>query len=111
MERLILFSFLGPNWATYIEEVLESHVMPYADFVGESFVLMHDTGRRTYLREVGIPIMEWPAWSPDFNPIERLRGELKKRIRARHPVVQSLQELKVTIEEEWDDITKTSSKH
>ena len=30
----------------YIEEVLESHVMPYADFVGESFILMHDNARR-----------------------------------------------------------------
>lgn len=72
---------------------------------------MHDNARphvaavvRQYLHEVGIPVMEWPARSPDLNPIEHLWDELKRRIRARPNTAENLQELKVAIEEEWDGI-------
>lgn len=63
----------------YTQEVLENHVMPYAGFIGENMLFMHDNAKphsakivKCYLQEVGIQTMEWPARSPDLNPIEHL---------------------------------------
>lgn len=95
----------------YINEVLEEHVVPYAGYVGENFLFMHDNARphtaaivQQYLQEVGIPVMEWPARSPDMNPIEHMWAELKRRIRARTTPPSDLQELQVVVREEWDAI-------
>ncbi|KAJ8737451.1 hypothetical protein PYW08_000046 [Mythimna loreyi] len=99
------------NCHRYVEECLEPHVMPYAHFIGNGFIFMHDNARahtagvvRDYLNEVDISIMEWPARSPDMNPIEHLWDELKRRIRARDPAPETLSQLQDAIQEEWDNI-------
>lgn len=76
-----------------------------------SFLCMIDNARahtagivREYLRDVNITVMDWPARSPDMNPIEHMWDELKRRVRARQPVAQTIQELKTAIEEEWEMI-------
>lgn len=95
----------------YITEVLEEHVVPYAGFVGHGFTLMHDNARshtafivRDYLQEVGIPIMQWPARSPDLNPIEHLWDELKRQVRSRDPAPTTLQDLQEAVISEWDSM-------
>lgn len=92
----------------YIVEVLEVHVVPYADFIGEGFTLMHDNARahtaiivRNFLQEVGISVMQWPAKSPDLNPIEHLWDHLKRKVRSRDPAPTTLQELEEAVIEEW----------
>lgn len=92
----------------YITEILEEHVVPYAGFVGEGFTLMHDNARahtaaivRAYLQEVRISVMQWPARSPDLNPIEHLWDHLKRKVRSRDPAPTTLQELEAAVMEEW----------
>lgn len=93
----------------YIEEVLQEHVVPFGRLIGSNFLFMHDNARphtaaivRQYLQEVNVPVMEWPARSPDLNPIEHLWDELKRKIRGRNSAPANLQELQNALKEEWD---------
>ena len=61
----------------YVNEILDVYVRPYAGAVGENFILMDDNARAhrdritdQYLEQATIVSMEWPARSPDLNPIE-----------------------------------------
>lgn len=97
------------NAARYIEEVLQEAVVPFAPFIGENFLLMHDNARphaagivTQYLEEVGIAAMEWPARSADMNPIEHLWDAIKRRIRGRSNPPTTLQQLRIAVTEEWD---------
>lgn len=95
----------------YITDILEDHVMPFAGYIGEHFQLMQDNARphvarivTQYLEEVGIQVMQWPARSPDLNPIEHIWDTLKQKVRARNPAPTTLGELETAIKEEWERV-------
>jgi hypothetical protein len=82
----------------YIRQCLEAHVVPYAPFVGENFLFMHDNARphiarivTTYLDTVEIPPLEWPARSPDMNPIEHVWDTLGRTVKKRQPLPEPFQ--------------------
>jgi transposase len=62
----------------YILECLEPHVVPYAPFIGENFLLMDDNARPhrarivdQYLEQVGVQRLSWPACSPVWDFLSR----------------------------------------
>lgn len=102
------------NAERYIEHILEENVVTFAPFVGDDFVLMHDNARPhvarcviDYLNEVGIRQMDWPALSPDINPIEHLWDYLKRKVHERPAAPNSLEELRSSLIEEWDRVPQT----
>ncbi|GFV91323.1 transposable element Tcb2 transposase [Trichonephila clavipes] len=50
--------------------------------------------------------MEWPASSPDMNPIEHAWDALRRRVDGRQPPSQTLQEMERALLEEWDRISQ-----
>jgi hypothetical protein len=48
----------------------------------------------------GIDLIDWPAWSPDLNPIENLWSDLKRRVYAHH--ANTMDELEQYIVDEWN---------
>lgn len=99
----------------YISDILLEHVVPYAGYIGDGFLLMHDNARchtshatTEYLEEVGIATLDWPALSPDLNPIEHVWDELKRRVRSRNPAPSTVNELKSALIEEWEGIPQAS---
>jgi transposase len=93
----------------YILECLEPHVVvPYAPFIGENFLLMDDNARPhrarivdQYLEQVGVQRLPWPACTPDLNLIEHVWDFFFRRVRRRQPRPETLNDLRVALEEEW----------
>lgn len=63
----------------------------------------------TWFRENSIELLDWPAQSPDLNPIEHLWGLLKRRVR-RH-TINNREELKRYLRLEWNAITAEDCKN
>ena len=55
-----------------------------------------------WLKDNKVKVLEWSSQSPDLNPIEHLRAELKKCVQARRPT--NLTRLYQLCQEEWAKI-------
>ena len=56
------------------------------------------------MREFGVDELNWPAQSPDLNPIEHFWDELERRLRARPSCPTSVCDLTNALLEEWSKI-------
>ena len=58
-----------------------------------------------FLKQKKVSILEWPANSPDLNPIENLWGILTRAVFANGRQFRTKDELKVEILKQWDLIS------
>uniref|UniRef100_A0A8C6YAN8 Transposase n=1 Tax=Naja naja TaxID=35670 RepID=A0A8C6YAN8_NAJNA len=99
------------NAATY-QEILEHFMLPSTDelYGDADFIFQQDLApahiaksTKTWFNDCGITVLDWPANSPDLNPIENLWGIAKRKMRDMRP--NNAEELKATIEASWSSIT------
>ncbi|GFU30449.1 transposable element Tc1 transposase [Trichonephila clavipes] len=92
----------------YWEEVLLPYVRLFRGAIGPDFSFMDDNAQphrilavEELLESEDITQMDWPACSPDLNPIEHVWDALGRRIAAllHHP--ENTQQLKQMLIEEW----------
>ncbi|GBO11441.1 hypothetical protein AVEN_1649-1 [Araneus ventricosus] len=76
----------------YRDVILEQHVRLFRGAMGAEFLFMDDNARPhsanivdECLQSEDITHMDWPAYSPDLNPIEHVWDMLGRRISARQP--------------------------
>ncbi|GFW28116.1 transposable element Tcb2 transposase [Trichonephila clavipes] len=98
----------------YADEILRPHVIPYAGAIGDSFVFQDDNARphrarlvENMLEAETIQRMEWPACSPDLNPIEHVWVILGRRIAARPRPPATVRDLEIALLEEWNSIPQS----
>ncbi len=101
------------NAQRYRDEILRPIVMPFIH--DHHLMLQHDNARShvarictQFLEAENIPVLAWPAYSPDMSPIEHVRDALDRRIRQHVPVPANIQQLHTAIKEEWTNITQAT---
>ncbi|KAI3363825.1 hypothetical protein L3Q82_001427 [Scortum barcoo] len=102
----------------YRDEILRPLVRPYAGAVGPGFLLMQDNARphvagvcQQFLQDEGIDAMDWPARSPDLNPIEHIWDIMSRSIHQRHVAPQTVQELADALVQVWEEIPQETIHH
>jgi len=101
------------NAQKYCDSIIQPHVIPYFNqMVNRRNKFMHDnapahTARITTqaLVQSAVSVIEWPAFSPDCNPIEHLWDTLGRRVRAQQRRPRSLLELRGALRQEWNHVS------
>ncbi|GFT83925.1 transposable element Tcb2 transposase [Trichonephila clavipes] len=95
----------------YRDVILEQHVPLLRGAMGAEFLFMDDNARlhranivEECLQSEDITRMDWPAYSPDLNPIEHVWDMLGRRIAAYQPPPTCLPELRRALLDEWCNI-------
>ncbi len=98
------------NTAIY-QEILEHFMLPSADklYGDADFIFQQDLapahtakGTKSWFNDHGVTVLDWPANSPDLNPIENLWGIVKRKMRDTRP--NNADDLKATVKEAWASI-------
>ncbi len=98
------------NAAIY-QEILEHFMLPSADklYGDADFIFQQDLapahtakGTKSWFNDHGVTVLDWPANSPDLNPIEHLWGIVKRKMRDTRP--NNADDLKATVKETWASI-------
>lgn len=93
--------------------VLERNLLPFLkQYEDEDWIFQQDNASihsskatKQWLTNKNIQVLDWPACSPDQNPIENLWGKLVKIVYANNRQFQSISSLKMAIQRAWQSLT------
>lgn len=97
-------------------ETLKNYLLPYSQTVcGTGWIFQQDNAAihtskftKDWFETNNLDVMEWPARSPDLNPIENLWGILARRVYANAKQFDTVVELTECILSEWDKIDRVT---
>ncbi|GFX58389.1 transposable element Tcb2 transposase [Trichonephila clavipes] len=105
---LHIFDAVSVNGTRYCNEILLPYVRLFRGAMGLQFLFMDDNApcHRTVaaeqlLESEDIERMDWPARSPDLNPIEHVLDFLGRRLAARTLPPVTIWELRLALQDEW----------
>ncbi len=98
------------------QDILEHFMLPSADklYGDADFIFQQDlapahtaTGTKSWFNDHGVTVLNWPANSPDLNPIENLLGIVKRKMRDTRP--NNADDLKAAIKATWASLHLSSA--
>ena len=103
------------NSRRYIDEILRPVIVPYVQNMGQGPLFQDDNARPhrarivdAYLQQEQITRVDWPACSPDWNPIEHAWGQLGRAVQTRLNVDSTRADLRRFVLEEWDRLPQNN---
>ncbi|KAK4206990.1 DDE superfamily endonuclease-domain-containing protein [Rhypophila decipiens] len=91
--------YSSQSYIMALDQVLRSQ---YRRHRGQRFLYQQDNARihtsratKEWFRAWGVPVIDWPPYSPDFNPIEHIWKRLKDLIYELHPQFADLKDKEV----------------
>lgn len=110
----------GIMTAEKYKNIMRDHMLPYAtENLEDDWIYQQDndpkhtaillmgskkTKKKGWFKENGVEVLEWPAQSPDLNPIEHLSEQLDRRIRTR-TFTKTGHQLMQVLSEEWNKLS------
>lgn len=101
------------NAELYVQ-ILQGELLWSIDYFGrevKDIIFQQDndpkhTSRLAYrwFNSASIEVLDWPAQSPDLNPIENLWSCLKRKMASYDAPAESIHQLWLRVEEEWENI-------
>ncbi|GFU85333.1 transposable element Tcb2 transposase [Trichonephila clavipes] len=105
---LHIFDAGSVNGTRYCNEILLPYVRLFRGAMGLQFLFMDDNApchstvaAEQLLESEDIEGMDWPARSPDLNPIEHVWDFLGRRLAARTLPPVTIRELRLALQDEW----------
>ncbi|GFX56130.1 transposable element Tcb2 transposase [Trichonephila clavipes] len=99
------------NGTRYCNEILLPYVRLFRGAMGLQFLFMDDNAPcdctvapEQLLESEDIERMDWPARSPDLNPIEHVWDFLGRRLAARTLPPVTIRELRLALQDEWAEM-------
>ncbi len=80
-----------------------------ADFIFQQDLAPAHTakGTKSWFKDHGVTVLDWPANSPDLNPVDNLWGIVKRKMRDTRP--NNADDLKTAIKETWASLHLSSA--
>ena len=95
------------------QNVLENHLRPYfrkfksanLTFMQDNAAIHRSKSTKGWLQAANIPTLEWPAISPDLNPIENVWGMMVRDVYDNGQQYSNTKELETAILAAWDRVS------
>ena len=93
----------------YIDDCLRPHLIPFIQRHNNAMTFQQDNARshvahltRHFLNNNNINVLQWPAMSPDLNPIEHLWDRLDRDVRHQQP--RTIPQLENALVNAWNGL-------
>lgn len=102
----------GRQTSQHYTQTLEENLLPFAELLGgpqwefqQDNASIHTAKHsKSWFNSHNIRVLDWPACSPDLNPIENLWSIMCRKVYSNARQYSSEKELKTSIEDAWYDI-------
>ena len=82
------YGYSARSYLEVLEDQLPRCWVPGLVFMQDNAPIHTANAVKAWFKEIGIPFIDWPPYSPDLNPIEQVWFHLKKKVLELHPELE-----------------------